>query len=136
MLTTNTEQAKAKSELSPSDKAAIIRSAMEIKLKSEGPSKFSEYLVFSTTDMSSALLPRIPGFAFRMMKPSQIKKRTQSIAGFRYLIVDFAKTGEFISFNLHLVERRGGLPLYSHVYKYRFSRVGGEWQGKLFMIIC
>jgi len=130
------QQAMAKEELSTRDKAAIVQAAMELRLKSEGPLKFSEYLIFSSAGMSPSTLPKIASFQFELMKASEIKKRRQKPEGFRYLMVDFAKSGEVVSFNLYVVATSGGLALYSHVYKYVFSKVGGEWQGKLYLVIC
>jgi len=86
--------------------------------------------------MSPRLLPRIPGFEIRLMKPAAIEKRTQPPEGFKFLDIAFSQKGEFIWFDLYIIERRGGLPMHSHVYKYVFSKSGDVWQGKIVMVIC
>ena len=48
-------------KLSLHDKSAIIQLAFEIKLKHEGPLKFSE-LIIAEDNMSKKLIPQIPGF--------------------------------------------------------------------------
>jgi hypothetical protein len=129
-------QSVSKPRLSLRDKAAIIQVAMELKLKSEGPLKFSQHQVFRTGEMSAKLLPRIPGFSFSLMTPAAIRKRTLPPEGFKFLDVSFWQKGEVIEFDLHIIERRGGLPMYSHVYEYFFRKSGGVWQGEIVMVIC
>ena len=98
--------------LSMADKAAIIQVAMEMRLKLDGPLKFSQYSVFRKGEMSAALLPKIPGFPFRMMSRAAINRRTQTPEGFRYLDLGFTQSDQFVGFELYIVERRGGLPMY------------------------
>jgi hypothetical protein len=129
-------QSVGEPQLSFRDKAAIVQLAMELKLKSEGPLKFSQHLVFRAGEMSQKLLPKIPGFEIRLMKPAAIQKRTLPPEGFKFLDIAFSQKGDFIVFDLYIIERRGGLPMHSHVYQYVFSKAGGVWQGKLLMIIC
>lgn len=119
-------QAVSKPHLSLRDKAAIIQVAMELKLKSEGLLKFSEHLVFRAGEMSPRLLPRIPGFEIRLMTPAAIKKRTLPPEGFKFLDIAWSQKGEFISLDLYIIERRGGLPMHSHVYQYLFDREQGR----------
>ena len=120
------------------DKAAIIQLAMELKLKREGPLKFSDYLIISTENMSPSWMPRIPGFQFKLMRPSEIRKREKRADRFRYLIMDELKewNGRSVGFDLAIIERCGGLPCHSHVYKYSFERVDNRWRGHIFMVIC
>lgn len=120
------------------DKAAIIQQAMELKLKSEGPLKFSEYLIISTGNMSPSLMPRIPGFQFKLMRPNEIRKRQKRADRFRYLMMDELTdwNGRSLEFELAMIERCGGLPCHSHVYKYSFKKVDSQWQGQIFMVIC
>ena len=120
------------------DRAAIIQAVMELKLKTEGPLKFSEYLIISTENMSPSLLPKIPGFHFKLMKPTEIRKRQQHAAKFRYLKMDELKVwnGRLLKFDLVIIERCGGLPCHSHVYKYSFKKVDNKWQGQIVMVIC
>jgi hypothetical protein len=130
--------ANGKAALTNSDKAAIIQLAMELKLKSEGPLKFSEYLIISTENMSASWMPRIPGFQFKLMRPSEIRKRQKRAERFRYVIMDELKewNGRSLRFDLAIIERCGGLPCHSHVYKYNFERVDNQWRGRIFMVIC
>ncbi|MGH9968075.1 MAG: hypothetical protein ACREBG_09620 [Pyrinomonadaceae bacterium] len=86
--------------------------------------------------MSSRLLPKIPGFEISLMKPAAIEKRTQSPAGFKFLDIAFSQKGNLIWFDLYIIERRGGLPMHSHVYRYVFSKSAYAWQGKIVMVIC
>ena len=129
-------QSVTKPQLSLRDKATIIQLAMELKLKDQGPLKFSQHLVFRAGEVSPKLLPEIPGFEFRLMKPATIEKRSQRPEGFKFLDIAFSQKGELIVFDLLIIERRGGLPMYSHVYKYVFNKSKNEWQGKIFMVIC
>jgi hypothetical protein len=124
--------------LTNQDRAAIIQAVMELKLKSEGPLKFSEYLIISTDNMSPLLLPKIPGFRFRLMRPAEIRRQQKNAARFRYLIMDELKdwNGRALEFDLGIIERCGGLPCHSHVYEYSFHKVDNKWQGKIFMVIC
>jgi hypothetical protein len=124
--------------LTNQDRAAIIQAVMESKLKSEGPLRFSEYLIISTENMSSVLLPKIPGFRFKLMRPAEIRRREKHAARFRYLIMDELKdwNGRSLNFDLAIIERCGGLPCHSHLYKYSFEKVDNKWQGKIFMVIC
>ena len=129
-------QSVSKPPLSLRNKAAIIQLAMELKLESEGPLKFSQHLVFRAGEMSPKLLPKIPGFEIHLMKPAAIEKRTQPPEGFKFLDIAFSQKGESIGFDLYIIERRGGLPMHSHVYKYLFIKSGDMWQGKIVLIIC
>lgn len=124
-------------ELSSADKAAILQLVFEIKLKRDGPAKFAEYLTISAANMSPAMLPEIPGFEFRLMKPKEIQKRQKEAGRFRYLIVsEFTTRDRFVELSLGIIERSGGLPLYAHSYRYRFEKIDGKWQGQIYMIIC
>lgn len=127
-----------KPALSNRDKAAIIQLAMELKLKSEGPLKFSQYLIISTENMSTSWIPRIPGFQFELMRPSEIRKRQKRAERFRYLRMDELKewNGRSLRFDLAIIERCNGLPCHSHVYKYIFERVDNQWRGQISMVIC
>ena len=124
--------------LTNQDRAAIIQAVMESKLKSEGPLKFSEYLIISTENMSPVLVPKIPGFRFKLMRSAEIRRRQKHAARFRYLIMDELKdwNGRSLNFDLAIIERCGGLPCHSHVYKYSFQKVDNKWQGRIFMVIC
>jgi len=127
--------------LTKKDRAAIIQVVMELKLKRDGPLKFSEYLVISTENMSASLLPKIPGFQFKLMRPAEIRKRRKHekpADRFRYLIMDELKdwNGRALSFDLAVIERCGGLPCHSHVYKYSFRKVDNKWRGEIYMVIC
>jgi len=124
-------------EISSADKVAILQLAFEIKLKREGPEKFAEYLTISTENMSNAMLPKLPGFEFKLMPPNQIKKRQKKADRFRYLLVsEFTKRGRFIDLSLGIIERCGGLPCHSHSYRYAFEKIDGKWQGQIYLIIC
>lgn len=84
-------QSVSKPQLSLRDRAEIIQLAMELKLKSEGPIKFSQHLVFRAGELSPGLLPKIPGFEIRLMKPAAIEKRTRRPEGFKLLDMLFRK---------------------------------------------
>ncbi|HEX6733107.1 MAG TPA: hypothetical protein VF074_24005 [Pyrinomonadaceae bacterium] len=115
----------------------ILQLAFEIKLKKDGPEKFAEYLTISTENMSSAMLPKLPGFEFKLMKPNEIHKRQKKADRFRYLLVsEFTRRGRLIELNLGIIERCGGLPCHSHSYRYSFEKIDGKWQGQIFLIIC
>jgi len=127
--------------LTKQDRAAIIQAVMELKLKSDGPLKFSEYLVISTENMSPSLLPKIPGFQFKLMRPAEIRmreKHAKPADRIRYLIMDELKdwNGRALNFDLAIIENCGGLPCHSHVYKYSFRKVDNKWQGERYLIIC
>lgn len=123
------------------DKAAIIQQVMELKLKSEGPLKFSEYLIISTEHMSPSWMPKIPGFQFKLMTPREIRKilkREKPADRFRYLIMDDLTewNGRSLGFDLAIIERCGGLPCHAHTYKYSFKKVDNQWRGQIYMVIC
>lgn len=124
-------------EISSADKVAILQSAFEIKLKKDGPEKFAEYLTISSENMSSAMLPKLPGFEFKLLEPKEIQKRLRKADRFRFLIVsEFTRRGRFIELNIGIIERCGGLPCYAHSYRYRFEKIDGKWQGQIYLIIC
>lgn len=124
-------------QISPADKAILIQKVMEIRLKTEGPEKFSDYLIISTDNMSSTLLPKIDGYQFTLMKPKEIQKRQKKADRFRYLRVNEPKLqGRVVILWLGVIERCGGLPCHSHSYQYVFEKIDGEWQGQIRMVIC
>jgi hypothetical protein len=123
--------------LSVADKAAIIQSAMEIKLEREGPQKFADYVVFSADNMTTDLLPNISGFRFRLMSDRLIQRNARRRLHFRWLRSSgFSNDGDVVLFNLAILERCGGLPCHAHLYKYAFTKTNGEWRGKLVTVIC
>lgn len=134
---TATAQTISPPALSVADKAAIIQSAMEMKLDRDGPAQFAEFLVFSTYNMSPALLPKIPGFRFTLMNENLIQKKARRRMSFRWLrIGEFSLDRDVVTFKLAIIERRGGLPYHSHLYQYAFTKSGDQWHGKLVLIIC
>ena len=124
-------------EISQADKAAILQLAFELKLEKEGPEKFAEYLTISTENMSRGLLPNISGFEFKLMKPTEIRKRQKKADRFRYVFVsEFDRGSRFVRLALGLSETCRGLPCHSHSYQYVFEKVEGKWQGRIDRIIC
>lgn len=134
------------SELSNADKAAVIQLSIELiieqkaRLENQGkghPVDLSEFAIISDENMSPALLPRIPGFRFRLMKEREVQRRAQRPETFRYVRVgEFSGNENGLGFSLALIERRGGLPYHSRVFKYTFRKSADKWQGKIHLIIC
>jgi hypothetical protein len=129
-------QSVKKRRLSTHDKAEIVRIAMEMKLKLEEPLKFSEYSVFRSGEMTPELLPRIPGFQYRLLSPAAIRRKAQTRKGIMFLDVGFSQGEEATGFQLYMSSRSGGKTRRAHVYRYLFSKVGDRWQGQITLITC
>ena len=125
-----------KLRLSMRDKAEIVRVAMEMKLKHDGPLKFSEYSTFRSGEMTPELLPKIPGFRYRLLSPKAIQKKAQSLKGIKFLDVAFSPGEDATSFQLYVSSRSGGVTVRAHVYRYLFVKVGYRWHGEIILIIC
>jgi hypothetical protein len=123
--------------LTVADKAAIVQTAMKIKLDRNGPTEFGEFRIFAATNMSPALLPQIPGYRFTLMSEDQIRRNVRGRLIFRYLrIGPLSGDADHVTLKLGIVETRGGLGYHVHSYEYAFTRTGDQWQGKLVMVIC
>jgi hypothetical protein len=123
--------------LTVADKAAIVKTAMKIKLDRNGPTEFGEFRIFAATNMSPALLPQIPGYCFTLMSEDQIRRNVRRRLIFRYLrIGPLSGDADHVTLKLGIVETRGGLGYHVHSYEYAFTRTGDQWQGKLVMVIC
>ena len=127
----------SESPLTVADRAAIVQAAMKIKFDRNGPAEFGEFLIFSSTNMSPALLPQIPGYRFTLMNENQIRRNVRRRLIFRYLrLGTFFGDADHVTLKLGIIETRGGLGYHVHSYEYAFTRTDDQWQGKLVMVIC
>lgn len=139
-------RALGRSALTNADKAAIIQLSIELiieqkaRLKRQGivhPAGLSEFMIIAGDNMSPALLPKIRGFRFSLMREKEIQRKGRRSERFKYLRVgEFSGEEDNVTFSLGIIERRGGLPYHSEVCKYLFSKSGDKWQGKILTIIC
>jgi hypothetical protein len=127
----------AASDLSDTDKAAIIQAAMELRLARVGQKEFAQFRIFSTDSMSNALLPVFDGVHFSLMRPQLIERNKRRRLIFRYLrIGEFSGDGDSVKLSLGIIETRGGLGYHSHVYHYAFTKTDNRWHGKIVWVIC
>ena len=123
-------------DLTDADKAAIIQAAMELRLARVGKEEFAQFRIFSTDNMSPALLPVFDGLRFTLMRPRAIE-RSQRRLIFRYLrIGELSGDADHVKLKLGIIETRGGLGYHVHSYEYSFTRTGDKWQGKIVWVIC
>jgi hypothetical protein len=124
-------------DLSDADKAAIIQAAMELRLARVGKEEFAQFRIFSTDNMSPALLPVFDGIRFSLMRPQVIERNQRHQSIFRYLrIGKFSGDADHVNIKLGIIETRGGLGFHVHSYEYSFTRTGDKWQGKIVWVIC
>jgi hypothetical protein len=124
-------------DLSDTDKAAIIQAAMELRRERVGQEEFAQFRIFSTDNMSRALLPVFDGVRFALMRPQLIERNKRRQTIFRYLrIGEFSGDGDSVKLSLGIIETRGGLGYHSHVYHYAFTKTDNRWHGKIVWVIC
>ena len=127
----------AATDLSDADKATIIQAALELRLARVGQEEFAQFRIFSTDNMSPALLPVFDGVRFELMRPQLIERNKRRRLIFRYLrISEFSGNADHVTLKLGIIETRGGLGYHVHSYEYSFTRTGNKWQGKIVWVVC